>query len=107
MRCANPICGVESLYFRSGSLHCVDCCANPICGFNFRSGSLRCIDCREGVRGKEVEAQRKLVWLCRECSKLWSVETWRPPGQQLRRRQLLPGDAAGYAPSTLVENTAG
>ncbi len=72
MKCANPLCGFESLYFRSGSLHC--------------------IDSREEARGARAQAPRKLIWLCRECTKLWFVETWRPPGQQLRRRDPLTKD---------------
>jgi hypothetical protein len=68
MKCANPICGFEALYFRSGSLHYI----------NFP----------DVVRDGLAAAPRKLIWLCRECTTLWSVETWRPPGQQLRRRDL-------------------
>jgi hypothetical protein len=75
MKCANPICGVESLYFRSGSLHC--------------------IDSRDEIRGNHTEAGQKLIWLCGECTKSWSVETWRKPGQQLRRRFQPAKDLTG------------
>jgi hypothetical protein len=75
MKCANPLCGFESLYFRSGSLHY--------------------IDSEEGILGNRADAQRKLIWLCPECTELWSVQTWRPPGEQLRLRDLLTKDRTG------------
>jgi hypothetical protein len=68
MKCANPVCGFESLYFRSGSLHY--------------------INSDNTIRDNVATAPRKLIWLCRDCTSLWSVETWRPPGQQLRLRNL-------------------
>lgn len=68
MKCANPICGFEALYFRSGSLHCIDSV--------------------EAIRGNSAPAQRKLIRLCGECTTVWSVQTWRPAGQQLRLRDL-------------------
>jgi hypothetical protein len=68
MKCANPICGFEVLYFRSGSLHY--------------------INSADAIRDNLAAAPRRLIWLCRECTALWSVETWRPPGQQLRLREL-------------------
>jgi transposase-like protein len=68
MQCANPLCNVESMYFRSGSLHC--------------------IDCSEENRTKGNGEQRRLIWLCRECSTRLTVETWRPPGQQMRPRRF-------------------
>jgi hypothetical protein len=68
MKCAIPACGLESLYFRSGSLHYVDCI--------------------DRLREDAGPAKRQLIWLCHECTALWLVETWRPPGEQLRRRPL-------------------
>ena len=68
MQCANPVCRVESLYFRSGSLHAID-------RFD-RSGV------RAGERGRHV------IWLCAKCSPCFVVETWRPPGQQMQPRVL-------------------
>ena len=68
MKCANPNCGFESQYFRSGSLHY--------------------IDFSNAIPDNVAAAPRKLIWLCRDCTALWSVETWRPPGQQLRLRDL-------------------
>lgn len=64
MRCANPDCDVEAMYFRSGSLYWVD-------GFVQTAGAPR--------RGKA-----RLIWLCGECSKKVVVETWRPAGEQVR-----------------------
>jgi hypothetical protein len=64
MQCANPLCQAESLYFRSGTLHCIDS-FEPV---------------EPGFPGEH----RQLIWLCAECSRSLVVETWRPPGQQLR-----------------------
>jgi hypothetical protein len=66
MQCANPLCSAASKYFRSGSLHCIDC-----------------IEQDPSVDGE----RRKVIWLCGECTMQFSVETWRPPGQQLRPRR--------------------
>lgn len=70
MKCANPMCRSESMYFRSGSLHCID----P----------------SKGPPAKGAEAKRRIVWLCRNCSDHWAVETWRPAGQQMRPRRHSP-----------------
>jgi len=67
MRCANSLCRLETKYFRSGSLHCID----------------------KGLPGTSGD-QRQLVWLCPECSCSFVVETWRPPGHQLIARRVLP-----------------
>jgi hypothetical protein len=67
MNCANPQCKAESKYFRSGSLHC--------------------IDCGEGTDSRCRGERRRLIWFCRNCSDDWSVETWRPAGQQICRRR--------------------
>jgi hypothetical protein len=64
MRCANPMCDAESLYFRSGSLHTIDF---------FAGGE---------PEGREIK--QRIIWLCGECSRRFAVEVWRPPGQQLR-----------------------
>ncbi len=62
MRCANPSCSCESLYLRSGGLYWI----NPARNDN--------------------QTSRKIIWLCRECSKHFVVETWRPPGEQIHLR---------------------
>lgn len=65
MRCANPECQAETLYFRSGSLYWVD---NP-----------------QQSTGVQFCRATLLIWLCAQCSRKLVVETWRPVGQQLRR----------------------
>jgi hypothetical protein len=67
MRCANPLCQNESAYFRSGSLHCVD---------------------RNAVQSLSNSPDRQVVWLCRDCSSRWTIEGWRPAGQQFQPRRL-------------------
>jgi hypothetical protein len=66
MRCINARCSIETSYFRSGSLHCID----------------RSEESRTEMRGE----QRQLVWLCPQCSHTFVVQTWRAPGEQLRLR---------------------
>ena len=66
MRCGNPLCKTESAYFRDGSLHCVDLCSQSPAGEN-----------------------RQVIWLCRDCSVRWTVEGWRPAGEQLRLRRMV------------------
>jgi hypothetical protein len=68
MKCANPKCNAEGLYLRSGSLHALDFMV---------------------AGGQESDRQtisRKIVWLCARCTGQFEIETWRPPGQQLRPR---------------------
>jgi hypothetical protein len=67
MRCANPGCQTETLYFRSGSLHWIDT-PPPLEGMPRRRGT-------------------RLIWLCAVCSKNLVVQTWRPAGQQVRCRR--------------------
>lgn len=79
MRCANPICNAEALYFRSGSLHWVDATT---------------------FYGEEQMPRMQMIWLCAECSRFYVVETWRPAGQQVRRRESIPQkqESSGFAP---------
>lgn len=73
MQCANPLCHAESKYFRSGSLH-----------------SINYVDQTEM---NDNRGQQRLIWLCGDCSRRFVVETWRPPGQQLRlHRPVVRGD---------------
>ena len=67
MRCGNAACGIEAKYFRDGSLHCIDC-GNP--------------------DGPDRSYRRQVIWLCPQCSEELTVETWRPPGEQIRPRRL-------------------
>lgn len=65
MKCANPECRVEANYFRDGSVHWID---DP---------------------GKD-EGERiiqRAIWLCAECTEIYVVDCWRPPGEQLRLRR--------------------
>lgn len=64
MQCANPMCDVETLYFRCGSLHTIDYFERSEAG--------------------DLDVKRRIIWLCGECSPRFAVEVWRPPGQQLR-----------------------
>ncbi|HEX4311274.1 MAG TPA: hypothetical protein VHZ25_14670 [Acidobacteriaceae bacterium] len=73
MKCANPACGTESLYLRGGKIYHVD----------FLVGT--------GKAGEGQIIQRRVIWLCDACTGLFAVETWRPPGEQVRpsRRPLI------------------
>jgi hypothetical protein len=66
MNCANPACGAESLYLRSGGIYHVD----------FLGAS--------GDTGEGQTIQRRVIWLCDACTGQFCVETWRPPGEQVR-----------------------
>jgi hypothetical protein len=71
MRCANPDCQAEALYLRSGSVYCIDrTCANSAGGLT------------------DPQGQRQMIWVCRACSPLCVVETWRRPGDQLRWQRV-------------------
>ncbi len=61
MRCANPQCQAESDYLRSGRLQWID-----------------------EVLAYASVRQGRYIWLCSTCAPEFVVETWRPPGQQLR-----------------------
>jgi len=69
MRCANSQCEIESDYLRSGSLYAID-------------------EHSVNARGR----RSRFIWLCSHCTPRFVVETWRPPGQQLR-----PGRSAVLA----------
>lgn len=59
-------------------------CANPICRHAsdyLRDGSLYCIDDADRSTG---HISRRFIWLCSACTPSFAVETWRPPGEQLR-----------------------
>ncbi len=68
MKCANPLCEHEELYFRSGTLHSIDCAP------------------AEYLANGHVVRQ-KVIWLCEECSGKFIVNTWRAPGEQLQLRE--------------------
>ena len=66
MTCANPACGLQSLYLRSGGIYHVDSPGAP------------------GKAGESRSVQRKVIWLCHACTGQFSVQTWRPPGEQVQ-----------------------
>ena len=80
MKCANPHCDAEGMYLRSGSLHVLDFVISD----------------NKGSSGGEIS--RKIVWLCGKCTTQFEIETWRPPGQQLRPRNRKTAWVAKAAP---------
>jgi hypothetical protein len=66
MTCANPACGAEALYLRSGGIDAVDCLGDP------------------ANAGQCQTAQPRVIPLGVACTGKLAVETWRPPGEQLR-----------------------
>ncbi len=66
LTCAIPTCHASQPTLRSGSLYLVDVVGNP-------SGS------------NDRRISRRFVWLCPDCAQGHIVETWRPPGQQIRK----------------------
>ncbi|HEX4008283.1 MAG TPA: hypothetical protein VHX60_19060 [Acidobacteriaceae bacterium] len=71
MKCANPACGVETLYLRSGGIY----------GIDFLDGT--------GVPGEGQIILRRVIWLCDACTGNFAIETWRPPGEQMRPSRRL------------------
>lgn len=65
VKCVNPACTAETLYLRSGGIYAVD----------FLDGA--------AAGGCQI-ILRRVIWLCDACSRQFAVETWRPPGQQVR-----------------------
>lgn len=85
MTCANPSCGAQTLYLRSGKIFAVE----------FFGG-----------RGNADEGQiilRRVIWLCDVCSPLFTVETWRPPGEQVRPSRRFSDTSARDRPSAPPE----
>jgi hypothetical protein len=76
MRCANPACSAETLYLRSGKIYAVD----------FLGGA--------GNAGECQIVQRRVIWLCDACAGEFTVETWRPPGEQVRPSRSFFGSVA-------------
>jgi len=72
MRRANPECSAHTLCLRSGGIFAVD----------FLDGSAPAGECQI--------IQRRVIWLCDACIGAFSIETWRPPGQQLRPSRSFP-----------------
>jgi hypothetical protein len=72
MQCANPVCPAQTLYLRSGGIFAVDV-----------------IDASGRVGERQI-IQRRVIWLCDACIGAFSIETWRPPGQQVRSSRSFP-----------------
>jgi hypothetical protein len=85
MRCANPACGAETLYLRSGKIWAVD----------FLGGA--------GDAGESRMIQRRVIWLCDACTGRFAVELWRPPGEQVRPSGTLLRSASMQHRSDLPE----
>jgi hypothetical protein len=62
LECAISECCSREKFLRSGTLHLADI-----------------------VRENGSVAQ-KMIWLCDECTQRYTVQTWRPPGEQIRPR---------------------
>lgn len=66
LECAIPQCEGREKFLRSGTLHLIDCNRG------------------DGVIGK------KMIWLCARCTQEYTVQTWRPVGEQIRPRANIP-----------------
>jgi hypothetical protein len=72
MKCANPDCAAQTLYLRSGGIFAVD----------LPDGA--------APADESQIMQRRVIWLCAACIGAFSIETWRPPGQQVRPSRSFP-----------------
>jgi hypothetical protein len=66
MTCANPACGSEALYLRTGGIYTVGCLGGFL------------------EPGHRHNIARRVTWLCDTCNGEFAVETWGPSGQQVR-----------------------
>lgn len=62
LECTIPKCSGRERFLRSGTLHLVD------------------------VVREDGSIAKRMIWLCDECTSRYSVQTWRPPGEQIRLR---------------------
>ena len=73
-------------------------CAIPKCGNRekfLRSGSLDLIE-SERENGRVA---KEMIWLCASCTSQYTVQTWRPAGEQIRRRPPDLGPTPGMIPA--------
>ena len=65
-------------------------CAIPQCSGHersLRSGSLHLIDVADARPSSGATATKKrMIWLCAGCTSTHTVQSWRGPGEQIRRR---------------------
>jgi hypothetical protein len=67
LTCAIPQCSGQERSLRSGSLHLIDVAdARPSAG--------------------ATATKKRMVWLCAGCTRTHTVQSWREPGEQIRRR---------------------
>lgn len=69
LQCAREGCGAKEATFRSGNLYLAD-----VIETNEQTATRRVI--------------KKFVWLCASCAESYTVQSWRPPGQQICQRTL-------------------
>ncbi len=62
LECAIPGCCGREKFLRSGTLHLID------------------------MVQEDGSTAKKMVWLCAKCTSLYTVQTWRAPGEQIRPR---------------------
>lgn len=62
LECVIPKCPGREKFLRSGTLHLAD------------------------VVREDGSIAQKIIWLCDECTQRYTVQTWRPPGEQIRPR---------------------
>lgn len=72
MQCANPESSTQTLDLGSGAIFAVD----------FLDGSRPAGECQI--------MQWRVIWLCDARIGAFSIETWRPPGQQVRPSRSFP-----------------
>jgi hypothetical protein len=72
MQYAISECAASTLYLRTGGIFAVD----------VLDGSCPAGECQI--------IQRRVIWLCDACIGAFSIETWRPPGQQVRPSRSFP-----------------
>jgi hypothetical protein len=66
LECAIPGCNAKEKFLRSGQLHLLD------------------------VANENGLIAKKMVWFCSNCSAEYTVQLWRAPGKQIRRRNASP-----------------
>ena len=89
LECAIPECRGRERFLRSGTLHLVD------------------------VVREDGSIAKRMIWLCDGCTSRYVVQTWRPPGEQIRPRMqstfsladILPARAPRFEPQPATETS--
>ncbi len=79
LECAIPTCNCQETFLRSGSPHLVD-----------------------RIEADGTTAQH-MIWLCGACTAQYAVQTWRPPGEQIRLRPVPSCQRAEVLPMRMLE----